>query len=226
MWRTSRKPAPTLPSTTPTPLGLGVSAPFRRLRRARRDLPRVRVGVFGGSFDPIHHGHLLVASALGEALALDEVRMVVAGRQPLKRSGHGALPEQRAAMTALAVAGHPVLLVDRSELGREGPSYMVDTLREFRRSLPEAELVLLLGADTAAEFPRWREPDAIGALARVEVFSRGGFLGDGTPVPRVDISSTEIRARVRAGKSIRYWVPDAVADYINAHRLYTEEQGR
>jgi nicotinate-nucleotide adenylyltransferase len=186
----------------------------------------VRIGVFGGSFDPIHHGHLLAASALAEALCLDEVRMVVARWQPLKAGGHGAGPEHRAAMTALAVGGEGSLVVDVSELAREGPSYMVETLRGFRASLPEAELVLLLGADAAAGFSNWREPEAIRALARVEVFSRGGSGGVGVPVPRVEVSSTEIRARVREGKSIRYWVPDAVADYITGHRLYGEEQGR
>lgn len=186
----------------------------------------MRIGVFGGSFDPIHHGHLLAASALAEALALDEVRMVVARRQPLKGGGHGAAPEHRGAMAALAVSGHPVLVADGSELAREGPSYMVDTLRAFQAERPSAELVLLLGADAAAEFPKWREPEAIRALARVEVFSREGRGGGGVPVPRIDLSSTDIRGRVRAGQSIRYWVPEAVADYIAVHRLYREEQGR
>jgi nicotinate-nucleotide adenylyltransferase len=182
--------------------------------------------VFGGSFDPIHHGHLLAAAALAEALALDVVRMVVARQQPRKGAGHGASPEQRGAMAELAVAGHPVLVADRSELGREGPSYMIETLQALRDGAPEAELVLLLGADAAAEFPRWREPEAIRALARVEVFSRDGAPGSGAVVPRMDVSSTAIRARVRAGQSIRYWVPDAVAAYISAHRLYQQEQGR
>ena len=142
----------------------------------------MRVGIFGGSFDPIHHGHLLAASALAEVLALDVVRLVVARRQPLKGGGHGAAPEHRGAMTVLAVSGHPVLVADRSELEREGPSYMVDTLRGFRVGLPSAELVLLLGADAAVEFPKWREPEAIRALARVEVFSRQGSGGEGLPV--------------------------------------------
>jgi nicotinate-nucleotide adenylyltransferase len=129
-------------------------------------------------------------------------------------------------MTALAIRGHPILVADRSELERAGPSYMVETLRAFRVTRPQAELVLLLGSDAAAEFSRWREPEAIRALARVEVYHRGGGSGEGVTVPRLEVSSTEIRARVRAGRSIRYWVPDAVADYIEAHRLYREEQGR
>jgi nicotinate-nucleotide adenylyltransferase len=181
----------------------------------------VRVGIFGGSFDPIHHGHLLAASALGEQLDLDEVRMVVAGRQPLKRNGHGASAESRVTMVELAVQGTGRLLASRAELGRDGPSYTVDTLRAFRAEHPGAELVLLLGADAAEELPRWHEAAAIPDLARIEIFGRGDE-GGAHRVPRVDISSTDIRARVRQGRSIRYWVPDAVAEYIAAHRLYSE----
>lgn len=183
----------------------------------------MRIGIFGGSFDPIHHGHLLAAASLAESLGLDEVRLVVAARQPLKRPGHGAAPEHRAEMVELAVLGHARLRADRTEIAREGPSYTVDTLRALRAEREGAELVLLLGADAARDLPRWREPEAIGSLARVEVFSRAGEAGT-HPVPRVDISSTAIRARVREGRSIRYWVPDAVADYIAAHRLYREEE--
>lgn len=183
----------------------------------------MRIGVFGGSFDPIHHGHLIAASALADALALDEVRLVVARAQPLKQGGHGAPAEDRAAMTELAVRGDPRLRADRSELSREGPSYMVDTLRAFRARGPQAELVLLLGSDAAAELPRWRESEVIPSLARVEVFAREGSAEGRQAVPHVEISSTAIRERVRRGRSIRYWVPDAVADYIAAHRLYREE---
>jgi len=183
----------------------------------------VRIGIFGGSFDPIHHGHLIAATSLAEALGLDQVRMVVARTQPLKRNGHGASAADRAEMVGLAVGDNPRLRADRSELDREGPSYTVDTLRSLRAGLPGAELVLLLGADAAAELPRWREAEAIPALARVEVFARGGAGEGSKAVPRVDISSTEIRERVRLGRSIRYWVPDAVAEYIAAHRLYEEE---
>jgi nicotinate-nucleotide adenylyltransferase len=182
----------------------------------------VRIGIFGGSFDPIHHGHLIAAASLAEALGLDEVRLVVARAQPLKRAGHGAAAADRAEMVGLAVGDDPRLRTDRSELDRAGPSYTVDTLRALRAGLPGTELVLLLGADAAAELPRWHEADAIPALARVEVFARGGGGGP-LAVPRVDISSTEIRERVRRGRSIRYWVPDAVAEYIAAHRLYEEE---
>jgi nicotinate-nucleotide adenylyltransferase len=183
----------------------------------------VRIGVFGGSFDPVHHGHLLAASALAESLGLDEVRLVVAGRQPLKRDGHSAPPEDRAAMVELAVRGDPRLVAHRAEIAREGLSYTVDTLRGFRAEHGGVELVLLLGADAAHDLPRWHRAEEIAGLARVEVFSRAGEAG-GHPVPRVDISSTDIRARVREGRSIRYWVPDAVAEYIASRRLYREDE--
>ena len=183
----------------------------------------MRIGIFGGSFDPIHHGHLIAAVTLGETLELDEVRLVVAGRQPLKGNGHGAAAEYRAAMVELAVRGAGRLTASRIELGRDGPSYTVDTLRAFRAERRDTELVLLLGADAAEELPRWREAGAIRDLARIEIFARGGE-GGVHRVPRVDISSTDIRARVRLGRSIRYWVPDAVAEYIAAHRLYRQEQ--
>jgi nicotinate-nucleotide adenylyltransferase len=185
----------------------------------------VRLGVFGGSFDPIHHGHLIAAAALAEELALDEVRLVVAREQPLKQGRHAAPAEDRAAMVALGVAGHERLRADRSELARPGPSYMVDTLKAFRTGRPDAELVLLLGADAAATLSAWRSPGEVRALARVEVFARGGSDGGpGVPqVPRVEISSSAIRERVRQGRSIRYWVPEAVAAYIADHGLYRED---
>lgn len=182
----------------------------------------MRLGVFGGSFDPIHHGHLIAAGTLAEALELDEVRLMVARRQPLKRDGHHAPAEDRAEMVDLAVRGHPRLRVDRRELAREGSSYTVDTLRGLRAELPDAELVLLLGTDAARELPSWREAEAVRELARVVVFGRDEPAVGMVMVPRVEISSTAIRARVRAGRSIRYWVPDAVAEYIAARRLYRE----
>ncbi len=188
----------------------------------------MRIGVFGGSFDPIHHGHLIAATFLADALALDEIRLVIARQQPLKTgkddAAHHAAAEDRAAMVEAAVKTSSQLRADRTELGRPGPSFMVDTLRGIRAAVPDAELVLLLGSDAAAMLPEWREADAVPGLARVEVFTRGGE-GNGVRVPRVDISSTAIRARVRAGQSIRFWVPDVVEDYIARHRLYRAGEG-
>jgi nicotinate-nucleotide adenylyltransferase len=187
-----------------------------------------RIGIFGGSFDPIHHGHLIAAVSLMETLELDEVRMVVARQQPFKPAAHRAPAEDRLRMLHLAVQGHPGLQADGRELLRPGPSYTVDTLRELRAERPEARLILLVGSDAAAGMDRWHEPQAIRGLARVAVFRRGEPGSGERPgpaefaVPRIEISATEIRGRVRRGQSIRYWVPDAVADYIAERRLYRE----
>ena len=185
------------------------------LRSALEDL--ISDGGGTGGARPAHpaHGHPANGGAAAETAG---------DAKALKGGGHAAPPEDRAAMVELAVRGDPRLQASRAELERDGPSYTADTLRSFRAERPQAELVLLLGADAAAELPRWREADAVRALARVEVFSRNGGAAEwgGLRVPRVDISSTAIRALVRAGRSIRYWVPDAVAEYIAARRLYRE----
>lgn len=188
----------------------------------------MRIGVLGGSFDPIHHGHLIVAQVLRERLALDEVRLIPAGAQPFKAGHHQASPEDRAAMVALAVSGEPGLVADRAEVERPGPSYTAVTLRDLAGRFPGAELVLLVGSDAAAELSAWHDAAAIPALARVVPFARAGVadaVAGTVPVPAVTISSTEVRQRVRAGRSIRYWVPDGVADYIAAHRLYRDMPG-
>lgn len=154
--------------------------------------------------------------------------MVIAREQPLKPALHAAPAEHRARMVELAVRGTPPLQADRRELARPGPSYTVDTLRELRTERPERQLVLLVGSDAASEMNRWQEPEAILELARVVAFRRGepgSVTGPGPAefaVPRVEMSSTEIRKRVAAKRSIRYWVPDAVADYIAEHRLYQD----
>jgi nicotinate-nucleotide adenylyltransferase len=191
------------------------------------------IGLFGGSFDPIHHGHLIVAQAVVEALELEELRFVPARSQPFKQhTGHGASPEQRAEMLRLAIAGAPRFAVETLELDRPGPSYTVDTLRALREREPGREWVLLVGADAARELDLWRQAEQIPRLARVAAFARPGAEAPASaavwktlPVPAVDISATEIRRRVRAGRSVRYWVPDAVAEYIAAHRLYLDGEG-
>jgi nicotinate-nucleotide adenylyltransferase len=187
------------------------------------------VGLFGGSFDPVHHGHLIVGRVAAEALGLDSLRFVPAREQPFKRGQHGATAEPRAAMLDLAVTGSSGLTVERGELGRAGPSYTVDTLRELHAREPGIRLTLLLGADAAAEIEAWHEADQIPALATVVVFARAGvpvpssgLITRTIEVPAIEISATEIRRRVREGRSIRYWVPDPVAEYVNRHRLYLD----
>lgn len=192
------------------------------------------IGLFGGSFDPIHHGHLLVAQAVTEALGLEQLRFVPAREQPFKAGRHRSAPEHRAAMVELAIAGEPRFAVERCELARPGPSFTVDTLRALREREPGRSFALLLGADSAAELHLWREAAAIPGLAHLVVFARAGSAvpaavpAEGrtvVPVPAIDISATEIRRRVRAGRSIRYWVPDAVAEYVARHRLYLDGNG-
>jgi nicotinate-nucleotide adenylyltransferase len=189
------------------------------------------IGLFGGSFDPVHHGHLIVARVAAEALALDELRFLPAREQPFKQGRHGAPAADRAVMLELAVAGSPGFAIERTELDRPGPSYTVDTLEALRAREPAASLTLLLGADAAAELDAWHRATELPRLARVIVFGRAGapipsspLIAGSIAVPAVDISATEIRRRVRAGLPIRYWVPDAVAEYMVRHRLYLDPE--
>jgi nicotinate-nucleotide adenylyltransferase len=189
------------------------------------------IGLFGGSFDPIHHGHLIVGQVAAEKLKLDSLRFVPAREQPFKAGLHRTSAEHRAAMLSLAVAKMPWFSIERSELQRPGPSYTIDTLRHLRESEPSAEFVLLLGADAAAELPAWREASQLPDLARIAVFARSGNPVPDSPwvstvieVPAIDISATEVRRRARQGLSIRYWVPDSVAEYITTHRLYLDPE--
>jgi len=189
------------------------------------------IGLFGGSFDPVHHGHLIVARVAAESLALDELRFLPAREQPFKQGRHGAPAADRAVMLELAVAGSPGFAIERTELDRPGPSYTVDTLEALRAREPAASLTLLLGADAAVELGAWHRAAELPRLARVIVFGRPGapipsspLIAGSVAVPAVDISATEIRRRVRAGLPIRYWVPDAVAEYMVRHRLYLDPE--
>jgi nicotinate-nucleotide adenylyltransferase len=189
------------------------------------------IGLFGGSFDPVHHGHLIVAQVAREQLGLGEVRFVPAREQPFKRGRHRSSAEHRAAMLRIALAGSPGLSMDPAELNRPAPSYTVDTLEELRRQDPRADLVLLLGADAATELPAWHRAERVRELARVVVFARPGAQVPESPwisgtieVPAINISATGIRERVRRGQPIRYWVPDGVAEYISSHRLYLDPE--
>jgi nicotinate-nucleotide adenylyltransferase len=185
------------------------------------------VGLLGGSFDPIHHGHLIVARVAAEALGLDQIRFVPAREQPFKTGRHGASAAARAVMLELAVAGSERFAIERAELDRSGPSYTVDTLEALRDREPQTAFTVLLGADAASELAAWHRAGDLPRLARIVVFARPGTPVPSSPliagsieVPAVDISATDVRRRVRAGLPVRYWVPDAVAEYIARHRLY------
>lgn len=190
-----------------------------------------RIGLLGGTFDPPHVGHLLLAYTALEHLGLDRVVLIPALRQPLKAETETAAPEHRLAMTRLLAGADPRLSVDDLELTRSGLSFSIDTVRAYRASHPAADLTLLLGEDTAATLGQWRDPAGIAALARIVVLTRGEGHGPGAPLPagvrvervatrRFDVSATEIRARVRAGAPVRGFVTDDVAAYIAAHGLY------
>lgn len=188
----------------------------------------MRLGIYGGSFDPPHLGHLLPVLDAAEQLGLDAVRFMPASIQPLKVGRATATAADRLAMTERLVLGVPGFSVDPAEIGRPGLSFTVDTLAGLAVADPGAELFLLLGADAYALFDQWREPERVRSLATIVVMVRDGSpsVAGGTPgvqvlqSRRVDISSTELRARVRDGRTIRGFVPDAVADYIAEHRLY------
>jgi nicotinate-nucleotide adenylyltransferase len=194
-----------------------------------------RVGVFGGSFDPPHVGHLLTAGDAADQLRLDQVLWVPVGTQPCKGAHSAAGAEHRLRMVELTVEGHPRFVTEPSEVRRGGLSFTVDTLEELRERLPAAELFLLIGEDSWRTFVKWREPERIRQLARVAVLTRGGPADPsgsgepaggqeepvGLPTRRVDVSATEIRQRVRSGLPIRGFVVDAVERYIHEHSLYS-----
>jgi nicotinate-nucleotide adenylyltransferase len=191
----------------------------------------VRIGVFGGTFDPPHVGHLLLAADAREALSLDRLIFIPAGAQPFKvNSPPAASAQDRLEMVRLAVADDATYAVDAAEIGRKGLSYTVDTLEHLSVRYPAAKLFLLLGEDSLGSFDQWRDPQRIRELASLAVMRRDGTAGGSVqPVPsgvlelsarRVDVSSTEIRERLRAGKSIKGFVPESVERFIEARGLY------
>lgn len=181
-----------------------------------------RIGVFGGTFDPVHIGHLAIANAALEELRLDRVLFVPARRSPLKDREPVASAADRLAMLTLALADERRFVVSRVELDRDGPSYTVDTLAALRG---EGELFFIVGADAYADFDRWHEPERIRALATIAVARRPGASAAVTDAhvldaPLVDISARELRARRARGRSLRYLVPEAALRYIEERRLY------
>lgn len=188
----------------------------------------MRIGVFGGTFDPPHTGHVLVAGDASEALGLDMVLWIPVARQPLKDGPPLAPARDRRAMVELAIGGDPRFALETVEMDRGGLSFTVDTLETLKKRREHAELVLLAGADSWASFARWRQPERILELARVAVIARAGetaaTVAGHTPeivaARRVDVSSTEIRDRVKRGLPISGFVSDAVRDYIIEANLY------
>lgn len=200
----------------------------------------MRVGILGGTFDPPHVGHLIAAADAADALALDRVVLVPAHVQPLKAATLATAPAHRLAMTRLAIGDDPRLAVSSIEIDRGGLSFTVDTLSEWARQSPDDQRFLLLGADVLRTFARWREPLEVMRLAELVVWQRGEMPRNGVAewLPRdvagrvpphrvlqarqIQVSSTEVRSRVRAGQSIHGFVPDAVRAYIDEKGLYRD----
>jgi nicotinate-nucleotide adenylyltransferase len=193
----------------------------------------MRLGLFGGTFDPIHLGHLVLAEQCREACGLDEVWFVVAGSPPHKPGGRTAVAH-RLEMARIATAGHPAFAVSEVEATRPGPHYSVETLRDVRRDRPGDDLFFLIGADSLADLPHWREPGQIARLATVVVVNRPGIDPDGpdpdfgpearpilrVTIPPIGIASHDLRRRRSEGRSLRYLVPRGVEAYIDAQGLY------
>jgi nicotinate-nucleotide adenylyltransferase len=192
----------------------------------------VRIGIFGGTFDPPHLGHLIVAEHVRVEFGLDQIRFTPAWVPPHKQGVVLSGAEHRLAMLHLALEGNPGFLLDEREVKRQGISYTVDTLRALKEEDSRSELFLLIGADNLEEFHKWREPDQIVRLAKLLVMRRPGYKAEGADVfpkgsylesnaPLLSISSTTIRNRTGIGRSIRYLVPPAVEEYIHAKKLYS-----
>jgi nicotinate-nucleotide adenylyltransferase len=196
----------------------------------------VRLGILGGTFNPPHLGHLVCAQEAYVQLGLDRVMLIPARIPPHKPVDDEPGPEHRLELCRLAVNADERFAVSSLEMQREGPSYMVDTLKELKSQVPDSELFLIVGGDVAAGMPNWHEPERVLSLATVAVAERrgtskgsvyaalqsirGGEQAQFFRMPRIGISSTMVRTRARAGEPIKYIVPDAVAGYIEEHGLY------
>lgn len=202
----------------------------------------MRIGVFGGSFDPIHYGHLILAEQCREQAGLDEIWFIPAARPPHKLDDAPSPFDARVAMLRLAVAEQPAFHLDLLEAERDGPSFTADTLDELARRHPGHEWSLLLGGDSLVDLPSWREPARILRRAELVVMERPGSAVIGpeplarslklpagatlplrkVDVPLIDLSSRDIRRRVAAGRSIRFMVPREIEDFAIANRLYRD----
>lgn len=184
----------------------------------------------GGTFDPIHVGHLLAASQAAEQVSLDEVLFVPTGQSWQKAQDVVTAAEHRVAMTALAIESDERFTLSLMEVNRSGASYTIDTVNEIRRAQPDSSIFVIVGADAARSIPTWHQSQALIDDVNFIIMSRAGHLlsGEEIPIkhatvvemPQIEISSSDIRDRVREGRSIRFMVPDAVAAYIAKHQLY------
>jgi len=191
-----------------------------------------RIGVMGGTFDPVHHGHLVAASEVAQWFDLDEVVFVPTG-EPWQKT-EVSPSEHRYLMTVIATASNPRFTVSRVDIDRDGPTYTIDTLRDLKAQRPDAELFFITGADAIAQILSWRDHDELWDLAHFVAVSRPGHVlnTDGLPsddvsqleIPALAISSTDCRDRVQRGHPVWYLVPDGVVQYIAKHHLYRSKE--
>jgi nicotinate-nucleotide adenylyltransferase len=192
--------------------------------------PKKRVGLFGGTFDPVHTAHLALSRSALQAFDLDEVRWIPTG-MPWQKGWTITPAEHREAMVRLAIDGQPRFVLDRIEIERAGPSYTLDTVQELAARSPETEWILILGQDQYAGLHTWRDWRVLLGLVTLAVANRPGpvqppdaavqgFAHRAVPLPMLDVSSTDVRERVARGEDITQLVPPAVASYIETHRLY------
>jgi len=186
-----------------------------------------RIGVLGGTFDPIHVGHLVIASEVHAALGLDRVVLVPTNEQPFKPEGAAASARQRLQMCRLAVEGDDRLAVSDVDVARGGVTFTVDTLTDLAEQFPGAELTFIAGADALARLDEWRDYERLRTLARFVGVARPGWENEPhaqvervVATPQIGVSSTDVRRRVAAGEPVRYLVPDRVATFIAQHGLY------
>lgn len=195
---------------------------------------RARLGVMGGTFDPIHHGHLVAASEVAAQYDLDEVVFVPTGSPTFKQDQVVTPAEHRYLMTVIATASNPRFTVSRVDIDRPGLTYTVDTLRDLSAERPGVDLYFITGADAIAQIITWKDSDELFERAHFVAVTRPGhqLSVDGLPahrvsqweIPALAISSTDVRARARAGKPVWYLVPDGVVQYIAKHGLYRGSQ--
>ena len=195
--------------------------------RQRHDGSPWRLGVMGGTFDPIHHGHLVAASEVASVFDLDEVVFVPTGQPWQKVDKDVTAAEHRYLMTVIATASNPSFTVSRVDIERPGPTFTIDTLRDLKAERPDAQLFFITGADAMAQILTWKNAEELWSLAHFIGVTRPGHELDGRgrdvsllEVPAMAISSTDCRHRVGEGKPVWYLVPDGVVQYIAKHRLY------
>lgn len=193
----------------------------------------MKVGIFGGSFNPPHLAHLIMAERVREQFGLDQVLWIPNRIPPHKLEAGLVAPAHRLAMTRLAVEGNPAFTVSDVELRRDGVSYTLDTVRSLQEAMPENEYHLIIGEDSLRDFPTWHRPEEIVRRVPLIVYRRPGVVIDSLPdyisarvrfaeAPLIEISGTDIRARLRAGRSIRYLVTEPTRTYIEKHGLYLD----